>query len=111
MRLYCPVCDKEYPLETDALFCPESTENESFSDGLLEYPQFTRPRCLDGMEVPDVLLNGDHAKIRDWRHRQSLKATLLYRPDLLETAPLDQKDLTILDSIRKEMSEPCSSEN
>ena len=89
----------------------ESAEEESFSDGLLEYPQYTRPRSLEGMEVPDVLLNGDHAKIHDWRRRESLKATLLFRPDLLETAPLDQKDQKILDSIRKEMNSPCSSEN
>ena len=89
----------------------ESAEEESFSDGLLEYPQYTRPRSLNGMEVPEVLLNGDHAKIREWRRRESLKATLLFRPDLLETAPLDQKDKKILDSIRKEMNSPCSSEN
>ena len=89
----------------------ESAEEESFSDGLLEYPQYTRPRNLNGMEVPDILLNGDHAKIRDWRRRESLKATLLFRPDLLETAPLDQKDRQILESIRKEMNDPCSSEN
>ncbi len=88
----------------------ESTEEESFSDGLLEYPQYTRPRCLDGMEVPDVLLNGDHAKIRDWRRRESLRATLRFRPDLLETAPLDQKDRKMLELIRKEMNASCSSE-
>ena len=63
------------------------------------------------MTVPDVLLNGDHAKIKAWRRRESLKATLKHRPDLLETAPLDEKDLIILDEIRKEMNEPCSSEN
>ena len=82
-----------------------------FSDGLLEYPQYTRPRDLNGMEVPEVLLNGDHAKIRAWRRYQSLKATLLHRPDLLETAPLDEKDLKLLDEIRKEMNQICSSEN
>ena len=89
----------------------ESAEEESFSDGLLEYPQYTRPRCLDGMEVPDVLLNGDHAKIRDWRRRESLRATLRFRPDLLETAPLDQKDRKMLELIRKEMNASCSSES
>ena len=89
----------------------DSTEEESFSDGLLEYPQYTRPRELDGMEVPEVLLNGDHAKIRRWRRRESLKATQKYRPDLLETAPLDQEDRKLLDEIRKEMDDPCSSEN
>lgn len=89
----------------------DSPEEESFSDGLLEYPQYTRPRDLNGMEVPEVLLNGDHAKIRAWRRYQSLKATLLHRPDLLETAPLDKKDLKLLDEIRKEMNQICSSEN
>ena len=89
----------------------DSPEEESFSDGLLEYPQSTRPRSLKGMDVPEILLNGDHAKIKAWRRRESLKATLKHRPDLLETAPLDEKDLIILDEIRKEMNEPCSSEN
>ena len=89
----------------------DSPEEESFSDGLLEYPQYTRPRSLKGMDVPEILLNGDHAKIKAWRRRESLKATLKHRPDLLETAPLDEKDLIMLDEIRKEMNEPCSSEN
>ena len=89
----------------------ESPEEESFSDGLLEYPQYTRPRDLDGMQVPEVLLNGDHARIRSWRRRESLKATLKYRPDLLETAPLDEKDRKMLNEIRKELTESCSSEN
>ena len=89
----------------------DSPEEESFSDGLLKYPQYTRPRTLDGMEVPEILLNGDHAKIKAWRRRESLKATLKHRPDLLETAPLDDKDRKMLDEIRKEMNEPCSSEN
>lgn len=89
----------------------ESPEEESFSDGLLEYPQYTRPRDLDGMQVPEVLLNGDHARIRSWRRSESLKATLKYRPDLLETAPLDEKDRKMLNEIRKELTESCSSEN
>ncbi len=89
----------------------DSPEEESFSDGLLEYPQYTRPRILEGMEVPEILLNGDHAKIKAWRRRESLKATLMYRPDLLETAPLNEKDLIMLDEIRKELNEPCFSEN
>ena len=89
----------------------ESPEEESFEGGLLEYPQYTRPRDLNGLEVPDVLLNGDHARIKAWRRRESLKATLLLRPDLLETAPLDQQDLNILEEIRKEMNGKCSCEN
>ncbi len=70
----------------------ESPEEESFSDGLLEYPQYTRPRELRGMTVPDVLLSGDHARIRAWRRMESLKATRRYRPDLLSTASLTDKE-------------------
>lgn len=91
------------------LGCSESPEEESFSDGLLEYPQYTRPRVLNGMEVPSVLLNGDHAKIREWRRKESLKATLKNRPDLLLIAPLDDRDRRMIDEIRKEeMKDSCS---
>ena len=89
------------------LGCAESPEEESFSDGLLEYPQYTRPRDLDGRLVPEVLLNGDHAKIRTWRRRESLRATLRFRPDLLETADLSPDDLKML----KELENECSSES
>ena len=89
------------------LGCAESPEEESFSDGLLEYPQYTRPRDLDGRTVPEVLLNGNHAKIRAWRRRESLRATLRFRPDLLETASLSPEDLKIL----KELENECSSES
>jgi len=74
----------------------ESPEDESFSQGLLEYPQYTRPREFRGLEVPEVLLNGDHAKINAWRHEQSLLVTKRMRPDLLEKYPLTKKDLQIL---------------
>ena len=66
----------------------ESPEEESFSDGLLEYPHYTRPREWEGQPVPEVLLNGDHAKIKAWRRQQSLLATKKYRPDLMECAEL-----------------------
>ena len=85
----------------------ESPEEESFSDGLLDYPQYTRPRDLNGRSVPEVLLNGDHAKIAAWRRRESLRATLRFRPDLLEKADLSPADLKIL----KELENECSSEN
>ena len=62
----------------------ESSEDESFSDRLLEYPQYTRPRVFEGMAVPEVLLNGDHAKIAAWRREQALAVTRARRPDLLE---------------------------
>lgn len=70
----------------------ESTGEESFTDGLLEYPQYTRPRVYEGLEVPEVLLNGDHAKIRRWRREQSLLATLRARPDLFEKAAMTAEE-------------------
>ena len=75
----------------------ESAEEESFSDGLLEYPQYTRPRELRGMAVPDILLSGDHARIRAWRRLESLKATARFRPDLLEKAELTDKERRLLE--------------
>lgn len=77
----------------------ESPEEESFSDGLLEYPQYTRPRELNGMEVPEVLLSGDHAKIRAWRRQESLRATKRFRPDLLEKAGLTEKEKRLLEEL------------
>ena len=70
----------------------ESSVDESFSSGLLEYPQYTRPRELCGMEVPEILLSGDHAKIKAWRRQESLRATKKFRPDLLEKAALTDKE-------------------
>jgi tRNA (guanine37-N1)-methyltransferase len=61
-----------------------SLEEESFADGLLEYPQYTRPRVFEGREVPEVLLSGDHARIRRWRREQALAVTRQRRPDLLK---------------------------
>jgi len=77
----------------------ESAEEESFSDGLLEYPQYTRPRELNGMEVPEVLLSGDHAKIKAWRRQESLRATKKFRPDLLEKAELTDKEKKLLEEL------------
>ena len=77
----------------------ESAEEESFSDGLLEYPQYTRPRELNGMEVPDILLSGDHAKIKAWRRQESLRATKKFRPDLLEKAELTDKEKKLLEEL------------
>ncbi|WP_303841652.1 tRNA (guanosine(37)-N1)-methyltransferase TrmD [Selenomonas ruminantium] len=74
----------------------DSAPTDSFYEGLLEFPQYTRPREFEGMEVPEVLLNGDHAKIRKWRREQSLLVTQKYRPDLLEKADLNEKDRQFL---------------
>ncbi len=62
----------------------ESTNEESFSDGLLEYPQYTHPQVFEGLEVPEVLLSGNHQNIAKWRHEQQLKITKERRPDLLK---------------------------
>ena len=79
------------------LGCSESAEDESFSnDGLLEYPQYTRPADFRGRLVPEVLLNGNHAEINKWRRQQSLLKTLQNRPELLERAQLSKKDLEFL---------------
>lgn len=70
----------------------ESAEKESFSDGLLEYPQYTRPADYNGKAVPEVLLSGHHANIEKWRHEKSLERTKKYRPDLYETYVKEHPD-------------------
>ncbi len=69
----------------------DSVENDSFRRELLDHPHYTRPRLVEGLGVPEVLLSGNHARIAAWRRRQSLKATLLKRPDLLARAELDEE--------------------
>jgi len=78
-----------------------SHEDDSFSSGLLEFPQYTRPEDFRGMKVPDVLLSGNHAKIADWRRRESLRRTLERRPDLLEFAMLSEDDLRVLADLKR----------
>lgn len=80
-----------------------SVERDSFEDGLLDFPHYTRPEVFEGKRVPEVLLSGHHAKVEEWRRREALKRTLLRRPDLLENATLSDKDRKLLDSIRKEL--------
>ncbi|MFZ5639717.1 MAG: tRNA (guanosine(37)-N1)-methyltransferase TrmD [Bacillota bacterium] len=74
----------------------ESAVKDSFYDGLLEYPQYTRPREYRGLKVPEILLSGDHGKIARWRRQQSLKRTLSRRPDLLNLDDLEEGDRKIL---------------
>ncbi len=66
-----------------ALGDEDSAKDESFSEGLLEYPHYTRPEVFRGMKVPEILLSGDHGKIAEWRRRQALERTKEWRPDLL----------------------------
>ncbi|MBO5851320.1 MAG: tRNA (guanosine(37)-N1)-methyltransferase TrmD [Clostridia bacterium] len=68
----------------DGVINTESLSEESFSDGLLEYPQYTRPQEFKGLKVPDVLLSGNHAEVKKWRKLESKKITKLKRPDLLK---------------------------
>ncbi|HIJ58912.1 MAG TPA: tRNA (guanosine(37)-N1)-methyltransferase TrmD, partial [Deltaproteobacteria bacterium] len=73
-----------------------SNLEDSFEDGLLEYPQYTRPRVFQDEPVPEILLSGNHEKIRLWRRKESLKKTLEKRPDLLKKAKLTPEDRAIL---------------
>ena len=79
----------------------DSSDDDSFSNGLLEYPQYTRPEVYNGKRVPDVLLSGHHANIKKYRHEESLKRTALYRPDLLENLELDKEDQKVVDTVLK----------
>ncbi|MCE2392291.1 MAG: tRNA (guanosine(37)-N1)-methyltransferase TrmD [Proteobacteria bacterium] len=79
---------------------PVSPEKDSFSDGLLEFPLYTRPRVFRGREVPEVLLSGDHAAITRYRRREALRLTRRRRPELLENTHLTEEDDEILREIR-----------
>lgn len=81
-----------------------SPEEESFSTGLLEYPQYTRPAEFAGMEVPEVLRRGHHAEVRRWRRKEALRRTYLRRPELLARASLTEEDRQLLAEIVEELS-------
>lgn len=83
----------------------ESYKKDSHYNGLLENPQYTRPRVFKGHSVPEVLLSGDHKKIEEWRKKESLKVTLLKRPDLVENDRLNNEELKILTQVKKELDE------
>ena len=78
----------------------DSIKDESFTTGLLEYPQYTRPYEYDGKKVPDVLVSGHHANIKKWQRFESLKKTYFNRPDLLENIELSKEDLKYLEMIK-----------
>ena len=78
----------------------EASEDDSFSQGLLEYPQYTRPREFAGKEVPEILLSGDHQAIEQWRRQEALRRTWKRRPDLLSQAELSKADHKILDELK-----------
>lgn len=82
-----------------------SHQDDSFSSGLLEYPQYTRPYDYRGMTVPDVLMSGHHERIRLWRLEESLKKTYLRRPDLLEHYNFSEKERKLLDKIKEALDQ------
>ncbi len=84
-----------------ALGAEEAVREDSHSSGLLEYPQYTRPRVFQGWEVPQVLLSGNHAEIASWRREQSIIRTLRRRPDLLERADLSREERMVLERMKR----------
>jgi tRNA (guanine37-N1)-methyltransferase len=80
-----------------------SSLEDSFSDGLLEYPHYTKPREYQGMAVPEVLLSGHHEQIRLWRRRQSILRTLMVRPEIMDQAVLKDEDKVIIRKLMKEL--------
>ena len=87
--------------ETASAYAASAVE-ESFADGLLDCPQYTRPETYSGRQVPEVLLSGHHENIRRWRLKQALGRTWLRRPDLLEARKLNEEEQRLLDEFRRE---------
>lgn len=83
----------------------ESYENDSFYNGLLDHPHYTRPAEYEGMVVPEVLLSGHHKNIELWRKKESLKRTLLRRPELLKNKELNKMEKKLLEEIKKELGD------
>lgn len=95
-----PIIDSIARLIPGVLSNNESFVEESFYDGMLEYPQYTRPEVFEDEKVPDVLLSGHHENIRKWRRYQSLKITMERRPDLYSNIKLSKEDIKILSSFK-----------
>ena len=91
-----------------ALGHEDSAEEDSFAHGLLDHPHYTRPASVRGLSVPEVLLSGDHGRVREWRREQALRATSQRRPDLLAKAALDARDNALLRRIADEREEAPS---
>jgi tRNA (guanine37-N1)-methyltransferase len=96
------VSDAVVRLIPGVLGSEESAQIDSLSDGLLEYPQYTRPSEFRGWKVPDILLSGDHGRIARWRRQESLRRTLERRPDLLKKVELAPEDRAMLHKIQAE---------
>ena len=79
----------------------ESIKEETFSTGLLEYPQYTRPETYKNLKVPDILLSGHHENIKKWRKEQSIKNTFVKRPELLKNRDFSKEEIDILEKIKR----------
>ncbi|RPA58442.1 tRNA (guanosine(37)-N1)-methyltransferase TrmD [Aerococcus agrisoli] len=99
------VIDATVRLLDNAVGNEDSITGDSFSTGLLEYPQYTRPPEYKGMKVPNVLMSGNHAKIADWKGKESLRRTYERRPDLLDNYPLSNQQKVWLNEIKAESKE------
>ncbi|HLR15171.1 MAG TPA: tRNA (guanosine(37)-N1)-methyltransferase TrmD [Bacillota bacterium] len=95
------IIDSVVRLLPSALGNVESAKNDSFSTGLLEHPHYTKPANFRGMEVPEVLLSGNHQHIADWRKKEALKRTAERRPDLLEHVELTEKEQAFIKPYKK----------
>ena len=84
----------------DGVIAEESISEESFSNGLLEYPQYTRPEVFEGIDVPNVLKSGHHENIEKWRRKEAIKRTYIKRPDLLEKAKLTDDEKKYLEELK-----------
>lgn len=89
----------------DGVLSNESTDEESFSNGLLEYPQYTRPEIFNEIRVPEVLISGHHENIRKWRREKSLENTFKKRPELLENVVLTENEKNYIENLKKEVHE------
>jgi len=89
----------------------DSTVEESFADGLLEYPQYTRPANFDGAEVPSILVSGDHGAVRRWRQRESIRRTVDRRPDLVVDRHWTPDERKLLDEIRLDADDQAVGED
>jgi tRNA (guanine37-N1)-methyltransferase len=87
----------------------DSSDEDSFTDGLLDCPQYTRPEVVDGLAVPEVLLQGDHDAVRRWRLKQALGRTWLRRPTLLEARELNAEEAALLEEFKAEFALQCES--
>ena len=89
----------------------DSSKKDSFYEGLLEHPHYTRPREFENMKVPEVLLSGHHARIKRWRLKKALKRTLIRRPDLLEKKKLSKREKKLLKEVKQEIKGENNEQN